>query len=92
MIHVVLLKPNGPVLRKGQFCTFYTEDSTQLAVTYSKSVRIIACPTMTVRNKSKTKMTLTEVKHKGAESSIHSSRKPGKRFNRIVTVQNLPGK
>ena len=41
----------------------------QLAVTYSKCIRMKACPTMTVRNKSKTQMTLTEVKHKDAESN-----------------------
>ena len=67
VIHAVLWKNNGPVLRKG-FGTVYTEDFMQLAVTYSKHIRMKACPTMTVRNKSKTQTTLTEVEHKDAES------------------------
>ena len=53
---------------KDDLVLFYTEAFIQLAVTYSKRLRMNACPTFTVRNKSKTQMTLTEVEHKDAES------------------------
>ena len=53
---------------KEDLVLFYTEDFLQLAVTYSKRIRMNACPTKTVRKKSKTQMTLTEVEHKDAES------------------------